>query len=52
MVSGNIITIIIMNRKEFRETFHKLLIALAVFDNIFIVSAIFTLIIRYYQGPS
>jgi ABC-type multidrug transport system permease subunit len=36
-----------MKRKEFQETFHKLLIALAVFDNVFIISAIFTLIIRY-----
>ena len=44
---GNTLTIIIMKRKEFRETFHKLLIALAVFDNVFILSALFTLIIRY-----
>ena len=47
MLSGNTITVLIMQRKEFRETFHRLLIALAVFDNIFIIAALFTLIIRY-----
>ena len=47
MFVGNTLTIIIMKRKEFRETFHKLLIALAVFDNVFIMAALFTLIIRY-----
>ena len=44
--SGNTVTVFIMRRKEFAETFHKLLIALAVFDNIFIISALFTLIVR------
>ena len=43
---GNLITIAVMRKKEFTQTFHKLLTALAVFDNIFIVSAIFTLAIR------
>ena len=45
-VSGNCITIAVMRKKEFTQTFHKLLTALAVFDNIFIASAIFTLAIR------
>ena len=51
LMSGNTVTIFIMRRKEFAETFHKLLIALAVFDNIFIIAAVSTLIIRFsYPG--
>ena len=40
-------TILIMRRKEFTETFHDLLLALAVVDTVFIVAAIFTLITKY-----
>ena len=46
LLLGNTLTVIIMRRKEFSETFHKLLITLAITDNIFIITALFALITR------
>ena len=46
---GNIVSIMILSKKEFRETFHRLLISLAVVDIIFIICAIFTCIIRTHS---
>lgn len=33
---GNLVTVIILNRPTFQETFHKLLICLSAFDSLFI----------------
>jgi len=48
-VTGNLISIMVLSKKEFRETFHKLLICLAVDDIVFIICAIFTCIVRTHS---
>jgi len=46
---GNTVAINIWRKKEFTETFHKLLITLAVMDNIFIITAVFALTSRTFS---
>ena len=47
LIVGNLVSIWVLSKKEFRETFHKLLICLAVVDISFIICALITCIIRY-----
>ena len=44
--SGNVIVILVLSGASFHETFHKLLISLAITDSVFIVCAVFTVMIR------
>ena len=39
-------SILILSKKEFRETFHKLIICLALVDIVFILCAVFTCITK------
>ncbi|XP_023334488.1 uncharacterized protein LOC111705990 isoform X3 [Eurytemora carolleeae] len=45
-IIGNLISISILVKKEFRETFHRLLLSLAVVDLIFIISVVIRNILR------
>lgn len=47
--AGNVVSIIILSKKEFKETFHKLIIFLALFDMIFILCAVFVCITKSWQ---
>jgi len=48
-IAGNIVSILVLSKKEFQETFHRLLICLALVDIVFIVCAIITCVIRTHS---
>jgi len=52
---GNICSICVLSKDQFRETFHKLLICLSILDSSFIICAVFTLLVRSHEllgGPA
>jgi len=46
---GNLVSIIILSKKDFKETFHKLIVCLALVDMIFILCAVFVCITKSWQ---
>eukprot|EP00092_Neocalanus_flemingeri_P038473 GFUD01041884.1.p1 GENE.GFUD01041884.1~~GFUD01041884.1.p1 ORF type:complete len:407 (-),score=61.26 GFUD01041884.1:820-2040(-) len=53
-ICGNIASIMVLSKREFKDTFHKLLISLSLVDSTFIICAVFTFLVRsqgLLEGP-